>query len=419
MERRLPGPGRLSRDGGALRAAVHRPGGPYCGPQAQRGETGKAKRCGWAEESRVALRRHGTTAAAEACGESRFFARLEAEGVLVRRRLSQQDPAEAAGYAVALPADRNPSGEPIWYSGGKLATDLTLPKLRRRWMPPVPAGRQVDPLSEDYRAVSGRHLSGRCAEGFLRTIVREAADRSAAAEEFFRHLDQAGILVRRRLSEINPGEVTGYDVALPDHLGRDDRPVWFAGSRFADDLSFRCLQERWSCGSGPRIAGQPPRDLSEGEVQAFYDDAARATTYATAQIRRYAVINPYAARNAAWAASDVLHVAARATGNKHLRRAADAYDRAARAPYGQIPKPTPAGGALRTAAWLMAIAGLVGDHNTVTVLAVVTSLIALMEAVAHLHDAQQRAAQAAASRVRPGRTSSPPRARTRPGWGRR
>jgi hypothetical protein len=54
-----------------------------------RGETEKAKRCGWGEESRVALRRHVTTAAAGACGESRFFARLEAEDVLVRKRFGQ------------------------------------------------------------------------------------------------------------------------------------------------------------------------------------------------------------------------------------------------------------------------------------------------------------------------------------------
>jgi hypothetical protein len=36
------------------------------------------------------------------------------------------------GYAVGLPHHRGRDGV-IWYGGGKLAADLTLPKLRGRW----------------------------------------------------------------------------------------------------------------------------------------------------------------------------------------------------------------------------------------------------------------------------------------------
>src|SRR5882672_248389 len=54
----------------------------------------------------------------------------------------------------------------------------------------------------------------------------------------------------------------------------------------------------------------------------------RVATEATAQIRA----NPAAAADAAWAASDTLHVAAAALGSSILRQAADAYDHAARAP---------------------------------------------------------------------------------------
>src|SRR5258708_4225177 len=71
----------------------------------------------------------------------------------------------------------------------------------------------------------------------------------------------------------------------------------------------------------------------------------------------------------------------------HLPRAADPYDRAARPPYGHLPKKPPAGEGLRTAARLLALAGLIGDKPTVAILPLVTNLIALMETVAHLHDA--------------------------------
>jgi hypothetical protein len=53
-------------------------------------------------------------------------------GVLVRERFSEHNPGETTGYAVALADSRahTAAGTPVWYGGGKLAADLTLPKLR-------------------------------------------------------------------------------------------------------------------------------------------------------------------------------------------------------------------------------------------------------------------------------------------------
>jgi hypothetical protein len=84
---------------------------------------------------RVTLKRAVSTAAAGASSEQEFFARLDRAGVLVRKRLSTRNPAEVTGYAVALPGDAARDGGPVWFGGGKLAADLTLPKLRRRWEP--------------------------------------------------------------------------------------------------------------------------------------------------------------------------------------------------------------------------------------------------------------------------------------------
>ena len=93
----------------------------------------KADRRGLDEAPRVTLRRQVTTAAASANSEQEFFARLNATGILVRMRFSVKNPGQITGYSVALPGDTTKDGGPVWYSGGKLAADLTWPKLRQRW----------------------------------------------------------------------------------------------------------------------------------------------------------------------------------------------------------------------------------------------------------------------------------------------
>ena len=100
-----------------------------------RAENEKAARRGLDEAPRVTLRRQVTTAAASANSEQEFFARLDQAGVLVRKRFSVNNPGQVTGYAVALPGDTTKDGGPIWYGGGKLAADLSWPKLRQRWTP--------------------------------------------------------------------------------------------------------------------------------------------------------------------------------------------------------------------------------------------------------------------------------------------
>ena len=93
----------------------------------------------------------------------------------------------------------------------------------------------------------------------------------------------------------------------------------------------------------------------------------------------------------------VIDVAA-ALGSRILRQAADSYDRAARAPYGRIPGPTPAGNRLRRAARLLAACAAFSGESMLTVVALVTRFAALAKAVAELRDVQQRAVQAASAR---------------------
>ena len=96
-------------------------------------------------------------------------------------------------------------------------------------------------------------------------------------------------------------------------------------------------------------------------------------------------------------AADTLHAAAAALGSRVLRQAADAYDRAARAPYGRIPAPTPAGDSLRRAARLLSAYAYITSDPSFRPLVLIVRLAALAEAVACLRQTQQHAAQAASA----------------------
>ncbi len=118
--------------------------------------------------------------------------------------------------------------------------------------------------------------------------------------------------------------------------------------------------------------------------------------HASAHIRSLLAGNdPGAAADAAWATADTLHAAAAALGSRILRQAADAYDRAARAPYGRTPAPTPAGDGLRRAARLLSAYGYITSDPSFRPLILIVRLAVLAEAVADLRQSRQHAAQAA------------------------
>ncbi len=112
-----------------------------------RAETEKAaRRTGSPVTPRQKLRATVRTAAAHATSEDHFFALLAGADVLVDKRIALSG--DALGYKVALAGDTNAAGEPIWFPGGKLALDLSLPKIRARLTgqtPDTPTTRQVQP----------------------------------------------------------------------------------------------------------------------------------------------------------------------------------------------------------------------------------------------------------------------------------
>ncbi|GAA4736007.1 relaxase/mobilization nuclease domain-containing protein [Phytohabitans rumicis] len=104
-------------------------------------KTGSAKAGRRTVAPRDDLRRRVREVAAIATDEADFFARLNHAGVRVKPRYSARNPGEVTGYAVGLDGHTTTAGNIVWYGGGRLAPDLTLPQLRSRWTGTPPPGR--------------------------------------------------------------------------------------------------------------------------------------------------------------------------------------------------------------------------------------------------------------------------------------
>jgi hypothetical protein len=241
-----------------------------------RAESEQASQRGWEEPPRVTLRREVCTAAAGASTEEEFFARLAQAGVLVRRRHSTINSLEVTGYAVGLAHHKAKDGQPIRYGGGKLAADLTLPKLRPRW----DNSPERDPLS------AASALPSPAARAVLRATVAATAEEAGTEPEFFARLRAAGVLVRERFSNVNPGEVTGYAVALPGCTGSDGTPRWYGGGRLHDTLTLPRLRAAWAEGQPEALERSGALRFTAPERAEIYRHAARQAAAAAEHLRQ-------------------------------------------------------------------------------------------------------------------------------------
>jgi hypothetical protein len=346
-----------------------------------RAEKEKADRLKRPAPARTELRRLVEATAAAARTEGEFFAGLAARGVTVRLRYSTTRPGEVTGYAVGLAADATGTGgEPVWFSGGKLAPDLTVPRLRARW-------------SGDPDRLSGRSMSMQAARPVLAREVFRAARAARSEQEFFDGLARSGLIVRLRPDPDRPGRFAGYSVTLPGRADRSGLADWFAGSGLDGQLGLGQLRARWAAG---RAGAAPGPDQFDGAAAAqVYAYAAAAAQQAAADLKAARTARGRA--DIAWAAADLLTSAAQATGNPELRRAAEGFRRAARAPWGRAPTRSPAGAMLRTAAYLLA--GCVPvDRRAAVRRALIAALTLLARAVTEMRRERMRVEQARRAR---------------------
>nr|WP_256980119.1 relaxase/mobilization nuclease domain-containing protein [Rhodococcus sp. 15-1154-1] len=99
-------------------------------------EAARARRADAPETAREAMERTVRACATASKTEAEFVRRLRARKLLVRPRYEKGTTGEVVGYSVATaptPAERANGGRPVWYGGGRLSKDLTLPRLRDEW----------------------------------------------------------------------------------------------------------------------------------------------------------------------------------------------------------------------------------------------------------------------------------------------
>lgn len=372
--------------------------------ETKRAEVEKAARTsgnGLADEPvRHRLRREVQTAAVGASGPQDFFDRLRHAGVMVKERFSEQDPAQVTGYAVAWPRACARDGNPLWYGGGKLAPDLSLPKLQAHWSPGSARGVVSNPSPDERMERHHVGIGSALVRVRLRRDLEQAAQQVRSGPEFFARLRESGVVVKERFSERNPGEVTGYAASYPDHTDAKGQTIWYGGGSLASHLSLPGLERRWHSVTGADEATSVS-PLSAEERRAVLSEARATATTATDTIRALIATSPGEAGDEARAAGDTLRAVAHIAeprGRGPITTAADAYARAGRELHGRIPARTTEGTELRSTAKALLLLGRVGGNERVAMMALITALQGLVEATAELREAQARTAQAVAAR---------------------
>ncbi|MFI9755777.1 mobilization protein [Streptomyces collinus] len=145
-------------------------------------ERHKAKRQGRERTAREELRETVRQAVAGTTGETEFFDRLAAAGLLIRRRIAPSG--DLLGYKVALPDDRNKDDEPVFYAGARLAPDLSLPRIRERWSAEAPELVSAAAQPDSRPAAGGPATARRRAASAAWTavpVVERGRDGAAAA----------------------------------------------------------------------------------------------------------------------------------------------------------------------------------------------------------------------------------------------
>ena len=277
-------------------------------------EQRKAQRHGTSVTSREQLTAIVRAVAATVTGEQDFFTRLQHADVRVRLRHSTRNPQQVTGYAVAMPDERGTGQAPVFFGGGKLAADLSLPRLRRRWrsvhdttLPPATrldayrlAAAAVHGAADHLRRMGMRYPDAAAAVALAAFDLLTAAawnlegQAGGPVTSAARLLDRAAREVMGRVPVRRSAQVGSVRqmarligvmgrVADDSEFGMALRMMWYL-AQFAEHLAdFRAAQQRMHQAESARLAASQLHTLAAAApawARAAIDvtAAARATT---------------------------------------------------------------------------------------------------------------------------------------------
>jgi hypothetical protein len=123
-------------------------------------------------------------AAVASTSEAEFVRRVRAEGIVIKPRYGPGSTSEVVGYKVAVPPAEGQGWQ--FYGGGRLARDLSLPKLRESWTGP---GQEATGAAvAEWRAA---HTGAAVAESAGRETGVPVAGAERIAAERWREFNQA------------------------------------------------------------------------------------------------------------------------------------------------------------------------------------------------------------------------------------
>ncbi|WP_433400901.1 relaxase/mobilization nuclease domain-containing protein [Streptomyces sp. CA-146814] len=140
-------------------------------------EMHKAERLGWEQTSRQWLQDRIRAAIPHATSAEELLAYLEADNILIKPRRGPSG--DLLGYAVGRPGDLNKDGEQIYHPGGKIAPDLTLPKLKARLETSAP---EEHPTARRDRPTTPWHQATEALDTLHTDTTNASADEDARTQ---------------------------------------------------------------------------------------------------------------------------------------------------------------------------------------------------------------------------------------------
>ncbi|MEU8704348.1 mobilization protein [Streptomyces sp. NPDC048565] len=192
-------------------------------------EMHKADRLGWEQTSREWLQDHIRAAIPHATSAEELLAYLEAGDILVKPRRGPSG--DLLGYAVGRPGDLNKDGEQIYHPGGKIAPDLSLPKLKARLETSAP---EEHPTARRNRPATAWHQATETLDTLHTEITRTSADDGGDARAQA-HITALGELIEATAQKA-PGDIRAQLHAASRAFARAQRSQIRAEDRAAHAL---------------------------------------------------------------------------------------------------------------------------------------------------------------------------------------